>query len=203
MAALPPAHSASEPTPSSLTKLAKVAIHRPINFIIILANSFPLKKVTKRNYNNNNKITIIIVITYHATKKPDANSKSASYHHPRKFFSSEKGHETELQQEQQDHHDHRHQKARRKLQIGFASLSTLPFSSPPQQQSQSQSQSQSQHPHSPTLDPRTTILLTALRGSVLSLDCPSPPAIDGRTTPSSAFRATPDNDGAPCWHANR
>jgi hypothetical protein len=76
---------------------------------------------------------------------------------------------------------------RHKLHIGFASLAnTLPFSSP-------ETSSTDEHPSS-SMDPRASIMLTALRGGVSSLDCPAPPLMDGD---ASSF------EKESCWRSNR
>ncbi|KAL3801093.1 hypothetical protein HJC23_002386 [Cyclotella cryptica] len=77
----------------------------------------------------------------------------------------------------------RNESKRHKLHIGFTSLSTtLPFSSP------------DQTPATTPLDPRASIMLTALRGGVSALDCPAPPLLlDGSGSIG----------GESCWTANR
>ncbi|KAL7481293.1 hypothetical protein ACHAW6_006972 [Cyclotella cf. meneghiniana] len=83
------------------------------------------------------------------------------------------------------HLHQRNELTRHKLHIGFTSLSTtLPFSSP---------ESASDNSNATTLDPRSSIMLTALRGGVSALDCPAPPLLDGTGTIG----------GESCWAANR
>lgn len=80
-----------------------------------------------------------------------------------------------------------HASQRQKLHIGFASLSnTLPFETP----------SNTNRVGDKELDPRASIMLTALRGGVASFDCPAPPLIEKNITSS-------DKDGTMCWMANR
>ena len=73
---------------------------------------------------------------------------------------------------------------RHKLHIGFTSLSanTNPFSS-----------TENAKDPSSLLDPRASIMLTALRGGVLAMDCPAPPLLDGSGSFNSPL----------CWIANR
>ena len=82
---------------------------------------------------------------------------------------------------------HEHSLQREKLHIGFASLSnTLPFDAPPNNGRVGDKE----------LDPRATIMLTALRGGVSSFDCPAPPLIEKNIQSSC-------KDGMLCWSANR
>ena len=85
---------------------------------------------------------------------------------------------------------HHHRKPQRqKLNIGFASLSnTLPFEAP--------SDTNNGKVGDKELDPRASIMLTALRGDVSSFDCPAPPLIE-KNIQSSRM------DGTMCWMANR
>lgn len=74
-------------------------------------------------------------------------------------------------------------KHRKKLHIGFSSLSnTLPFDEP---------SNNSGKVGDKELDPRASIMLTALRGGVSSFDCPAPPLLEKNTVQSN------------CWLANR
>ncbi len=87
------------------------------------------------------------------------------------------------------HHYH-HSPQRQKLHIGFASLSnTLPFEMTP-------SNTTNGRVGDKELDPRASIMLTALRGGVRSFDCPAPPLIEKNIQSS-------DKDGTFCWMANR
>jgi hypothetical protein len=75
-------------------------------------------------------------------------------------------------------------KHREKLHIGFSSLSnTLPFDEP--------SNNSQGKVGDKELDPRASIMLTALRGGVSSFDCPAPPLLEKNTVQSN------------CWLANR
>ena len=51
------------------------------------------------------------------------------------------------------------------------------------------------------LDPRATIMLTALRGGVASFDCPAPPLIENDKSLSSSGNA--EGASTVCWDANR
>lgn len=85
-----------------------------------------------------------------------------------------------------------HKSNRRKLQIGFTSLSTnLPFSQNKTLESPGILHTKA-HDAS-ELDPRASIMLTALRGGVSAIDCPAPPLLDGSGSLSSPS----------CWISNR
>jgi len=89
-------------------------------------------------------------------------------------------------------HLERHKSNRHKLQIGFTSLSTnLPFSQ--NKTLESTEISRNQVHDAPKLDPRASIMLTALRGGVSAMDCPAPPLLDVSGSLSSPS----------CWISNR
>ncbi|KAL7426557.1 hypothetical protein ACHAXM_000507 [Skeletonema potamos] len=85
---------------------------------------------------------------------------------------------------------HHHRSLRRqKLHIGFASLSNaIPFEVP--------SNTINGKVGDKELDPRASIMLTALRGGVSNFDCPAPPLIEKNIQSSCKDENT-------CWMANR
>ena len=125
----------------------------------------------------------------HSSNNPSSFFSCKTHHNPRQCFST--NNETHLP---------RNENARHKLHIGFASLSsTLPFSSPPPTSSPEDGGK-----NDTKLDPRSSIMLTALRGGVSSFDCPSPPLIDApNNTGKSTFVPSQENNLSPCWYANR
>jgi len=96
-----------------------------------------------------------------------------------------------LQGVENTHQHHHHSLRRQKLHIGFASLSnTLPFEAPSNTNNGGKVGDKE-------LDPRASIMLTALRGGVSKFDCPAPPLIEKNNIQSS------NKDGITCWMSNR
>ncbi|KAL7549634.1 hypothetical protein ACHAWF_012899, partial [Thalassiosira exigua] len=94
---------------------------------------------------------------------------------------------------QRPHHAPRSERHRRKLHVGFASLSdALPFEPSPDERDLV---------GDAALDPRATVMLAALRGGVRGFDVPAPLSV--LRPPTDEAAASAGAAGTACWDANR